>query len=52
MGLGISETENIGDDPGEMGDNLETANFEGETCNLWIQVYYVLVSFKDKSESI
>lgn len=30
IGLGISETEHIGDDPDEMGENLKTANLGGE----------------------
>lgn len=29
IGLGISETEHIGDDEGEMGENLQMVNLEG-----------------------
>lgn len=33
IGLGISETENIGDEAGELGENLSLANLEGAGHN-------------------
>ena len=44
MGLGITETENIGDDPDEMGDSLSAANLGGVCAVLYIYAKYISVT--------
>lgn len=41
IGLGISETENIGDDPDEMGENLSLANLEGAGHDLRTRLLFL-----------
>lgn len=48
MGLGISETEHIGDESDEMGENLKTANVAGRfwytviIAPFWIYTFFLL----------